>query len=471
MSSLGIRFGGAGQTVGLTALSALAAVAITVAISASGDLRFAAYTPSGYVALETTAGLVAALAAYLAYGRFRITGAVVDLGLVVALSLLAVTDVLFFTGPAVTGGPVGPLAIWARALGALLSALAFVGAAFVPVRASAALRGRLLRVTIGYGVLAVGGLVLLIVLRPQVGLPAELPRSSLSRPLVVGPVVLLSMHLVAAFAFAAATVAVARRGHERGDGFMLALALGLPMAAGSCVHYFLFPSPYPDYVFAGDVFRLSFFVAILVGVLAQIGNYQRVGERLGMRRERERLIRDLHDGPVQELALLRLLIDALAARVQDPVVSQLDRRATAALAQWRTAIAGESAPAGDTFANDVKALVRGLVLGTGASTSVTVEGGIELSQQQRDDVVLLIREAMSNALRHGRPAHVRVDVTGMPLGIVVADDGRGFTVETEHPGEGRGLATMRHRAASLGGRLQIQSSTAGTEVRMIPGAP
>jgi DNA-binding NarL/FixJ family response regulator len=250
---------------------------------------------------------------------------------------------LFFTGPAVAGRPVGALAVWARALGTALAAGAFAAAAFAGHGATPTRRRRVTFAIRGYGTAAAGTLVALIVVRPRVDLPSEVPAAALARPLVVGAPLLLATQLAAAILFALATVGFVRRCREQGDAFLLALALAMPLGCGAAVHYFLFPSPYPDYVFTGDVFRLMFFAVLLAGVLVQIGSYQRVGERLGVARERERLARELHDGPVQELALLGLLIDRLAARVQDPIVTQLDERSRAALAEWRAAIAGASA--------------------------------------------------------------------------------------------------------------------------------
>ena len=452
----------------LTALSAAVAFAITVAITTTGELRFAHFAPSANVALETAAGLVAALAAFLVYGRFRITGLMSDLALLVALSLLAATTLLFFTGPAVTGTPIGRLSVWARALGTVLAAFAFAAAAFSSVDANRLSRRRLSRAIAVYGTLALATLVVMVVVRPAVDVPRELPFESLSRPRLVGTPLLLAMHIVAALTFAAAAVGFMRRCRERGDGLTLALALGMPLACGTSVHYFLFPSRYPDYVFTGDVFRLSFFAVILLGVLAQIGSYVRVGERLGMLRERERLARDLHDGPVQELALLRMLIDQLAARMQDPMVSQLDDRASAALSEWRDVIASDGGSRSGSLRDALERTVFRLLAGTDIAMDVEVDQDVTVSESEREHLVALVREAVSNAARHGRPSHIRVAVSGTPLRLVVADDGLGVEARSAYAGQGRGMRSMRHRAAALGGELTVQASSEGTEIRVEP---
>jgi signal transduction histidine kinase len=454
------------HATGLTALSAIAALAITLSISTTGELRFAVHAPSANAALETAAGLVAALAAFLVFGRFRISGLASDLALVIALALVAATTLLFFTGPAVTGTTIGRLSVWARALGTALAAFAFVTAAFSSASASRVSRRRLTRAVAAYGTVAVALLVALVAIRPAVDIPREVPSEALSRPLLLGTPLLLALYVVAALLFAAATVGFIRRCRERGDGLTLALALAMPLACGTSLHYLLFPSRYPEYVFTGDVFRLSFFAVILIGVLAQIGGYVRVGERLGMLRERERLARDLHDGPVQELALLRMLIDQLARRVQDPVVSELDGRAAAALAEWREVVAAGGSSRAGSLTERLERAVRSLVAGTEIEAHVEVDPRVDVRPSAVEDIVGVVREAVSNAVRHARPARIRVAVSGMPLLVVVADDGQGIETSSAYAGQGYGMRSMRDRAAALGGDLTVQSSPAGTEVRI-----
>jgi signal transduction histidine kinase len=408
---------------------------------------------------------VAALAAFLVYGRFRITRLTSDFALLIALSLLAATTLLFFTGPAVTGTTIGRLSVWARALGTALAAFAFVAAAFSRPDASRVSRRRLTYAVAVYGTVALGSLVALVVIRPPVDVPRALPEA-LSRPLLIGTPLLLALHVVAALLFAAATVGFVRRCRERSDGLTLALALAMPLACGTSVHYLLFPSRYPSFVFTGDVFRVSFFAVILGGVLAQIGTYVRVGERLGMQRERNRIARDLHDGPVQELALLQVLIDQLARRVQDPVVSELDGRAAAALAEWREVVASGGGTREGTLTERIELAVHGLVGASGITVQIDVDPQLELSPSACRDVVGLVREAVSNAVRHGRPSRIGVVVGGAPLHVTVTDDGQGLEGASAHAGQGYGMRSMRDRAAALGGELTVSSSPAGTEVRV-----
>lgn len=453
---------------GFTLLAASAALIVTLSISLSESLRFASYSPAGYVALETAAGLVAAIAAYIALGRFRLSGAPSDLALVAALGLLAVTTLVFFTLPAIARDSVGALAVWGQAVGTVMAAGAFALAAFVPDRAAGRSRRSYLELILGYGVSATAGLIVLYVVRPAVDLPDELPAESLAQPLVVGPPALLIWHLAAAVVFAAATVGFVRRCRERGDELTFALALAMPAAAGGAVHYFLFPSPYSGYVFVGDAYRAVFFVIVLSGVLAQIRTYQRTAERLGGRRERERLVRELHDGPVQELALLQMLVDQLASRVRDPAVRHLDERAAAALREWRTALRTEDLDGGGQPLHEaIAAVARDLSQGTGVAVDVRVGPDATVPPERIHDAVYVVREAISNAVRHAGARRIVVEAAGPdPVVIAVRDDGGGFDADSAMAGGGRGLQTMRERAAAVGGRLEILSSDAGTSVEM-----
>ena len=76
----------------------------------------------------------------------------------------------------------------------------------------------------------------------------------------------------------------------------------------------------------------------------------------------------------------------------------------------------------------------------------------------RSQALQFVREAVSNALRHGHPTCISVLWQSTPEGskLVVADDGVGFKPEDTRPG-GRGLGNLGERAVSLGGHLEIDS--------------
>ncbi|HEY6495210.1 MAG TPA: ATP-binding protein [Trebonia sp.] len=96
-----------------------------------------------------------------------------------------------------------------------------------------------------------------------------------------------------------------------------------------------------------------------------------------------------------------------------------------------------------------------------------------------DEAFLITREALRNALTHGAPQSVVVgiEVTRRELRAWVDDDGTGFVCgdDATSPAAGTGLATMRERAALLGGTVAITSRPGrGTSVELnvpLPGHP
>ncbi len=80
----------------------------------------------------------------------------------------------------------------------------------------------------------------------------------------------------------------------------------------------------------------------------------------------------------------------------------------------------------------------------------TLEGG------QAHHLMKLAEEAAANALKHGAPTRLFVQLSlGPDLRLVVRDDGEGFDPRSVR--EGHGLSSLRRRASRLGGTLDIES--------------
>ena len=95
---------------------------------------------------------------------------------------------------------------------------------------------------------------------------------------------------------------------------------------------------------------------------------------------------------------------------------------------------------------------------------------LALPPDVRHNIFLIIKEALTNALKHAAAGEVRVAATanGSRIEIMVADDGKGFSPATEAAGGKRnGLGNMRQRAETIGGILDLQSTPgSGTSVRL-----
>jgi signal transduction histidine kinase len=204
--------------------------------------------------------------------------------------------------------------------------------------------------------------------------------------------------------------------------------------------------------------------------------------RLAVMEERERIARELHDGAIQALFAVGMGLQATAARTTEPEVTT---RLQAAVGELDRVI-------GD-LRNYIFGLRPGVLAGAHveealrrlASEAPRVTTVVEVDDQAAvalgpyaNDLVQLVREALSNVARHAAASTCRISLywrppvpSGPPNRIAVLeidDDGRGF--DPAATAGGHGLANMRARANALGGMLEIKSSASeGTTVTvMVP---
>ena len=112
----------------LTLGTGAAAVVATVLVAVLPFLRFAYRGQSLHVALETAAALIALIAAFLVFGRFRQSARLSDLALVCALAMLGLTNLALALPPDDT------IAVWTQVIGALLGATVLTYASFASER-------------------------------------------------------------------------------------------------------------------------------------------------------------------------------------------------------------------------------------------------------------------------------------------------------------------------------------------------
>jgi signal transduction histidine kinase len=197
--------------------------------------------------------------------------------------------------------------------------------------------------------------------------------------------------------------------------------------------------------------------------------------------ERRRIARDLHDrlGEGISVALRQLELHEIASR-QDPRTSA----ARAAMAKQALAEAMRrlglvtSGLRHDSVRSLEKALVRYIdSVDPDAEVRLRVSGDESWAPLPViDEAFLIIREAVRNALAHGSPRLVLIEIALAPHELLawVEDNGTGFAADqARDPGTaGTGLASMRERAAMLGGRLRIASVLGqGTVVELLVPLP
>jgi signal transduction histidine kinase len=187
---------------------------------------------------------------------------------------------------------------------------------------------------------------------------------------------------------------------------------------------------------------------------------------------RRRIAGDLHDGVAQSLAHLRMELELLARHAEEGAgdePARLARVAGSALQDLRATIAGLRRPLDGGLATLVEDHLTELDSASGPRLSLQAGPLPDLDPERTDDVLRVVQEAVSNALRHARAAYVTVSLTSDRDEVVVQveDDGIGLQAHTVRPGNGVGIRSMRERAERLGGSIDVTSDAGeGTTVHL-----
>lgn len=223
-----------------------------------------------------------------------------------------------------------------------------------------------------------------------------------------------------------------------------------------------------------EVFRSLIGLAMAVGVIRSLDLFeQETDRRLAAARrrellshERDRIGRDLHDGIIQSIYAAGLHLDEARAGTADPrprigiVLGELER-VTADIRRTIFDLRSTSLGASDperlvaAVADELRA--HGLV---DITLHVDGEWRATLSEEQADQLRHIVREALSNVLRHAAASHVelRLRCEEDRLALLISDDGHGFDVGTATRDDGpHGLANLRGRAEQLGAELDVRS--------------
>jgi signal transduction histidine kinase len=187
-------------------------------------------------------------------------------------------------------------------------------------------------------------------------------------------------------------------------------------------------------------------------------------QQLAVLGDRERIARELHDVVIQrlfaagmQLQMATNLVPRTDVRKRiDSVVDDLDvtiRDIRAAIFELRQA-------GGRSLRGELRAVVDQVRPGLGFPPALRIDGPVDavVPDAVRPALLAVLREALSNVVRHAEASAVSVTVTadGGALTLAVRDDGRGCP-----PGEdggGDGLRNMHARAEELGGLCTVTAA-------------
>jgi len=434
---------------GAVLATSLACAAASAALVARTEQHASYQLSAVHVALDTAASLIALLAASLVIGRFRRRTLLNELMLVSALTVLAISDLLFRTLPMLGGLETTKLTASASLAGSMLGTLLFALAAYLP---GAKVRRAGLGTVVSAGAAAaVLAFAAVVVSSLTVGGGQRAPA-----------VVMAVLYGLAASGFLA-------RSEQMGEEFLGWLAIAAVLASASRIDYSLYPALDSDTAYIGEAFRLLFYAVLLTGSMREVSSYYRTLSDAAVLEERRRLARDLHDGVAQELAYLARNLDLLAGKANAETVERLRRATGRAQAESRRAIHALTAhAAGQTVETLVAEAASQIAERFNVELAFDSVPGVQLSEPRAEALVRIACEAMTNAAKHSGSSVVRLTMTpdGQRVRLRVSDAGCGFNPDSA--AGGFGLTSLKERARSVGGELRITSAPgSGSEVEAV----
>lgn len=263
--------------------------------------------------------------------------------------------------------------------------------------------------------------------------------------------------------------------------------IGMPiMWRGDIIGTFGIGAAPPKRFGDNDIRMLGIFARHAAIAINNARSYEREKHYAGLK-ERQRLARDLHDNVSQLIFSLSLVAESIGAgygRSKEEgdsrvarlleIASLAQREMKALLFELRgPADEGESLAAYARANGLARALHRHCALAAHDYAAVVINIADErLDPDQTEALLRIAQEAVANAIRHGKADNILISLDYQDHEAIfrVSDDGRGLPPQAsdESATTRIGLASMRARAARLGGSLELVGGGArglGVEVR------
>ncbi len=224
-------------------------------------------------------------------------------------------------------------------------------------------------------------------------------------------------------------------------------------------------------------------VEVTTELLSMIMGFQgreQEGRRMALLEERAAIARELHDSLAQSLSFMKIQI----SRLQSPSASKMSFSAL-------QTIVNELREGLDSAYKELRELlatfrvhmdVRGLSFAVQSAIdefmqrsnlTITLDNRLvncRLTVNEEFHILHVIREALSNIVRHSGATTVNVALALQPSGsmsIIIDDDGVGYSAKNEESGH-YGQSIMKERAYSLGGDIAVlRRRKGGTRVRLV----
>ena len=260
-----------------------------------------------------------------------------------------------------------------------------------------------------------------------------------------------------------------RFNHIELEGAVTGPALVLPLRASDEVAGVLVAlRPVGASPFSSEQFDMMTAFVDQAALAWQLASTQRQMRELSILTDRDRIARDLHDHVIQRLFAVGLALQGTIPRARAPEVQHRLTECVDDLQQViqeiRTAIFDlHGSSSGVTRLRQRIDEAVAQFATTSMRTSVQYMGPLSvIDSTLADHAEAVVREAVSNAVRHAQAASLAISVAVEDeLTIEVVDNGRGIEGEIT----GSGLTNLRRRADEAGGSFTVESvSTGGTKL-------
>jgi PAS domain S-box-containing protein len=212
-------------------------------------------------------------------------------------------------------------------------------------------------------------------------------------------------------------------------------------------------------------------LATQAGLAIQLARARARSERVAVLEDRQRIARDLHDTVIQDLIAVGMQLgfqqrsdaDDAATRRQQDLIDQID----GAIRRLRAAVfALQDRTSGSSLSGIAEAIVTEVGRALGYRPTLTVIGPVdEVSREITEQVTAVLREALSNVVRHANASSAEVSLSSDDdrLCLIVDDDGLGIP---DRVCGGNGIRNLEHRAQALHGSSTVERRPGGgTRVR------
>jgi len=231
--------------------------------------------------------------------------------------------------------------------------------------------------------------------------------------------------------------------------------------------------------FTGDDQKILEMFAIQAAIAIENARLYRQIQQLAVLEERQRFGMDLHDGVIQSLYAVGLMLENIQRRVDKDTgmsregISKAITSLNNVISDIRNYIL-DLRPQhfqGRNIVQGIEELARALRANTFMDVNVemnTIDPG-QLSPEQTVEVLHIAQEALVNVQKHARASVVDVNLhfENGDLEMEIVDDGISITPERIENPSGNGLRNMQERAALLHGEIDIAPrSQGGTEVTL-----